>query len=690
MDAWKITAAPIVMLAIAAGSSAPAIAKASPQIRVSAPPATAVAGSSFIARARVIGAVRRSRVRFLLSRDGRRSRGDRALGKPVKARRGRHGAIASRRVRLPATARGTYRLVACVTTRGGKRRAAEVRCAAARSAMRVTPAAAPAPSPPAESGTPAPGAGGPAPAPVPSVFDLAADPLSAGVTLATQSEESRVGADGGIIALTGPDGVEYELDVPEGALLTPEEITLRAVASFNGLPFAAAPLGAVVAEPAGLRLLESATLRVRPARTVPAATQAGFGFRRDGSELHLRPLRLDPAIVEIPVTILGGYGVAEATDAERTGMSDRLPTRFEDRLAHVLAPHAAQLRRMRSGLARPLARRAAASDPTVDEAVLLLMIAFDATSELIDQAVTDDAKLDAAISSFTAWYAHVAALELTAAVQPEIDSAQQRLRIALINAYRAAGARCAAGGAKLPNLARVIQSELTLRAFGYVFDAADLAKERARCLDMALAVRLTSTAGHTAAHGCGDGTSSSASQSSSGDLRIPAIELSPGGDALIEGSAQSRVTESYSSSFTPCVGAQTSCNESFTDAARPVWSAEVELGLNPGDPGAAAATFELTLDGLLTSPGPCTAFGASGVGLSNCWFFNAACKQALGIEHFGFSHNSGSAFYRARLRTEGTLSPLASEVQIERSGTVHVENGNETTTTDIQLAATLE
>ena len=671
MDARKAALAVTIVVG-ATLDAAPAGAARGVELRVAAPPAQLIPGASFVARAHLRRVRQGSRVTFLLSRDRRRSRSDHRLGKPVKLRRARRAAVASRRVRVPASAAGAYRLLACVTARAPKRR-----CAASKRVLRVAaeaPQGLPAPPSPPPSAPPAEGDGRPPRGT--TTFDLPADPLSASVTPGPQSETERVDPGGGTVAITA-GGVEYELEIPEGALLTPEEITLRPVASFSGLPFAAEPLAGVVVTPAQVRLLEPAVLRIRNARTVPPAAQAGFAFRPDGTELHLTPLSLDPAAIELPVIRLGGFGVAEATPAERAAVTTRLPTGFEDRLAHLLAAQVAGVR------AAARTRQAAPQDEIIE----LLGVSYEIVSSHIDAAVTDDAQLDDAISAFTAWYAHVISLDLEVTFDLEQASAQRRLRLALINAYRAAGARCAAGAPALPNFARVVKAELTLRALGYEYDTADLATQRSRCLDMQLDVLITTSTSHSVSRTCPDESAFTVSETASGQLRIDGMQLSPDGGALIAGSAPSRVTETYSRSTpNPCFGGTASCSESATDAARPAWETGVQLGLNAGDATGAPATFRLELEGRLTSPGPCTAFGGTGVGLSTCWFHDAACKQGIGLVDWRFV---GSSQYQARIVADGTLSPAAPEVHVERDGTVSSVTAEESTTGSVELEATL-
>lgn len=127
-----------------------------------------------------------------------------------------------------------------------------------------------------------------------------------------------VGAGGGSIEVEG-----MTLAIPAGALPEGTEITATPLRSFQGSPFAAAPVGLKL-EPSGLVLLQPATLTLpRPAGP---GTLVGFGFNENGVGFRLLPHRVVGESVQLKVWHFSGAGTLTARLGELEAALSYEPT----------------------------------------------------------------------------------------------------------------------------------------------------------------------------------------------------------------------------------------------------------------------------------------------------------------------------------------------------------------------------
>ena len=187
---------------------------------------------------------RRTSVVLLLSKNARRDRRDRRLRSAnAKALRRGKSAVLRTRVTIPAaTAAGTWRIIVCADARRRVRERSERNnCRAAR-AVRVQAGGAGGPRARARPGTgdAGPGAGGPGAGGSTTpfgAFPRAADPLSVTPTYdAARTAVAALGPAGGSLTATGADGDTFELTIPEGALLSPQQIRMTPATAIGGLP----------------------------------------------------------------------------------------------------------------------------------------------------------------------------------------------------------------------------------------------------------------------------------------------------------------------------------------------------------------------------------------------------------------------------------------------------------------------
>jgi hypothetical protein len=163
-------------------------------------------------------------------------------------------------------------------------------------------------------------------------------PLDLALTVdAARAVQATIGPAGGMFTAEGASGDRYTLAIPPGALLAETRIAIWPVAAAAGLPEGAGPFSGVVLEPEGLELARTGWLEITPARPIPPASRALWGFYGAGADA--RPEfgwpGADDRIV-IPLDHFSGAGVSIA-DRIDLGL-DRWRQRFvEDRVRAQLA-----------------------------------------------------------------------------------------------------------------------------------------------------------------------------------------------------------------------------------------------------------------------------------------------------------------------------------------------------------------
>jgi hypothetical protein len=111
-----------------------------------------------------------------------------------------------------------------------------------------------------------------------------------------------VGRNGAEIVAHSSSGIEYRLDVPSGALVTPTSITITPVASLAGFPLSAGFAGGLEVRPAGLHFARAATLEITTTATAPAgAFLTGVSARSGGGGFAITPAFTDPGRIQLPV-----------------------------------------------------------------------------------------------------------------------------------------------------------------------------------------------------------------------------------------------------------------------------------------------------------------------------------------------------------------------------------------------------
>jgi hypothetical protein len=239
----------------------------------------------------------RSVVEFTLSEDKKLGKGDVALKGQDAVKALAPGKLAKGKasLRVPAgVGFGAYRLIACADAANRVKEGSEGNnCRTAKKPLVVTPQ------------------------PRPLSVDVAPD--------SSRAVSQLVSASGGSLAAIAADGTVFTLEIPSGALLSDELITMTPLASIGGLPFSGGLAGGVQLDPEGLRLLKPATLRIEPATAVSDAERTGFAYRAAGQEFHLHPSSSAGGAITLELLHFSGYGAGRSSAQERSGFAGAHP-----------------------------------------------------------------------------------------------------------------------------------------------------------------------------------------------------------------------------------------------------------------------------------------------------------------------------------------------------------------------------
>jgi hypothetical protein len=149
------------------------------------------------------------------------------------------------------------------------------------------------------------------------VFDLDAEPnpASADITLEEGSLAiMTLGPEGGSFMTSDSSGTQYTLTVPEGALISPIEISMTAIASAEGEAMGDTFLTGVEFQPDGLTFLRPATLEMVGVAIRDDAV--GFAAENGGQDLHLTPSESRDGWMSVTISHFSDTGAAEGSLAD--------------------------------------------------------------------------------------------------------------------------------------------------------------------------------------------------------------------------------------------------------------------------------------------------------------------------------------------------------------------------------------
>ena len=154
---------------------------------------------------------------------------------------------------------------------------------------------------------------------------------------ASRAVTQRIPTTGGTLAATGADGSLFTLEIPAGAFLSDQDVTMTPVTVIQGLPLSGGLAAAVHLEPEGILLYEYATLTIVPAAAPPLDQVVTFSYQGEGAEFFLEPPLPLAGSLRLPVLHLSGYGIGRGSQADIDAQALRLPTLPVDQLAQKLA-----------------------------------------------------------------------------------------------------------------------------------------------------------------------------------------------------------------------------------------------------------------------------------------------------------------------------------------------------------------
>ena len=94
---------------------------------------------------------------------------------------------------------------------------------------------------------------------------------------------------GGSLSATAADGTAFTLEVPPGAILQDEDITMTPVRESGSFPFAGGLSAGVNLKPAGLLLFEGATLLIHKPSSIARSEETAVAWNGSGEDFYLFP-----------------------------------------------------------------------------------------------------------------------------------------------------------------------------------------------------------------------------------------------------------------------------------------------------------------------------------------------------------------------------------------------------------------
>lgn len=142
------------------------------------------------------------------------------------------------------------------------------------------------------------------------VFRSRPKPVAVEPVKTQTSKTERVTEKGGKVILK--DQQEYGLTVPEGALLSEEEIGMSSLEKIDGLPEGARLVAGVELEPEGLGFVKSAVLTIQLPTGTKTENLVAFAYEEGGKNFYFQPYSgLENGVAEIPVDGFSGGGIID-------------------------------------------------------------------------------------------------------------------------------------------------------------------------------------------------------------------------------------------------------------------------------------------------------------------------------------------------------------------------------------------
>ncbi len=236
---------------------------------------------------------------------------------------------------------------------------------------------------------------------------------------------------GGEISLTLANGLAFTLTIPEGALLSDQEVTMTPIRSLEGMPYSGGLVAGVTLEPDGTTLLKPATLKIQVPKGTDPNKLLGFGFHGQGEGFYLDLSNVDGETATLQIVSFSGHGVGGGTAQDASNQAGNPTSSPADDYTQQIADLLAK------------AKANGGDMPDKDKLVSLLKDMFDkAIYPMLQAASKDDTQIDSAGSAFLKWWLDVELLGVESDLQSRIDKGNAAFAKGLMNAFDQASKRC--------------------------------------------------------------------------------------------------------------------------------------------------------------------------------------------------------------------------------------------------------
>jgi hypothetical protein len=250
--------------------------------------------------------------------------------------------------------------------------------------------------------------------------------------------DALIPAKGGQIHLTLPNGMAYNLNIPDGALMNDQEISMVPITRIDGMRLSGGLIGGVQLEPEGLELLAPATLTITVPKGYDPKQMVGFGYHAGGDGFHLDLATGDGKTISLSIDSFSGHGAASGTPGSIADQGNQPAGSPADTAAQQLTNAIKQCVGQDDSQCLPL--------------IQMLIDQYNNTIKPdLTAAQNDDSKIDSAAGEFLNWWHDVELLSLdreitingkTYNIPGLIDKGKALVFKGLKNAFDQESARC--------------------------------------------------------------------------------------------------------------------------------------------------------------------------------------------------------------------------------------------------------
>lgn len=258
-------------------------------------------------------------------------------------------------------------------------------------------------------------------------------PVNLTITLDdTASVSALIPQKGGSVSATLANGLVYTLEIPAGALLSDQEVTITPIHSIDGLPFSGGLIGGVQLEPDGTLLMAPATLTIQIPQGYDKSALVGFGYHEEGTGFHLTPASGDGSTITLKLISFSGHGAASGTDQEVNDQARRFTGSSVDDYEQQAADVLDQAR-----------ARGEANNSDMQKLTEIWKDYYDkVVKPALQAAVSDDTKIDNAASTYLNWARQAELLGIDSDLASRRTEGDALLIRGLKNAFDKASQRC--------------------------------------------------------------------------------------------------------------------------------------------------------------------------------------------------------------------------------------------------------